>query len=540
MCFHEIINGNEPVAERLSSLAQNYDVVNLLKPPNSKVQILIPSLRKKAFSLVEEVPEEIKVEWKTIQKKSDGPSGKIRLCLFQGMTFLHLESLTLLVGIRTTLYVEREMSDAKRRTKQHVGVKDPRLDNRSGNCSRITKVRSTEASRSSFDSEVSQPSLKSTAGKMQKLQTTITPLGKEAFREAVELTVCADHEHSFYKEIITLRVHAVTYEALVIFMRLNYHRKTYSPFSAFVMQNENVDGRNITVVVVVILEYFRNKLYLRRKQRGNCKLRKENVQRKKKANIVMEDSQVNPGKTINFLVQSAPLLYSIARVRHLEKDYLTVLILILAAVQQARRHDSSMALYCRAIGKYPLASLTGRNEFNFFCLRAFYFWIISSSGCINRSVALAANITKFDMNRVEHRLAEFRARNFNGSQKPTSPSHSAASVVEQQCVRESFALSAFRRLFDLDVLDLLPFRLWLNFRDRYPRLCLYLTISIWGFGSVFFLFSTFFFIFLTLGRRHAGEMSAYSVFNPGCERISGTLTAEHCSDGQVQMLLDEF
>lgn len=40
---------------------------------------------------------------------------------------------------------------------------------------------------------------------MQKLQTTITPLGKEAFREAVELTVCADHEHSFYKEIITLR-----------------------------------------------------------------------------------------------------------------------------------------------------------------------------------------------------------------------------------------------------------------------------------------------------------------------------------------------
>lgn len=68
MCFHEIINGNEPVAERLSSLAQNYDVVNLLKPPNSKVQILIPSLRKKAFSLVEEVPEEIKVEWKTIQK----------------------------------------------------------------------------------------------------------------------------------------------------------------------------------------------------------------------------------------------------------------------------------------------------------------------------------------------------------------------------------------------------------------------------------------------------------------------------------------
>ena len=26
------------------------------------------------------------------------------------------------------------------------------------------------------------------------------------------------------------------------------------------MQNENVDGRNITVVVVVILEYFRNKV----------------------------------------------------------------------------------------------------------------------------------------------------------------------------------------------------------------------------------------------------------------------------------------
>lgn len=49
-----------------------------------------------------------------------------------------------------------------------------------------------------------------------------------------------------------------------------------------------------------------------------------------------------------------------------------------------------------------------------------------------------------------------------------------------------------------------------------------------GFGAVYFATSAFALIWLNLGtnRRKPGEMSAYSVFNPGCKSIDGTLTAE--------------
>lgn len=49
-----------------------------------------------------------------------------------------------------------------------------------------------------------------------------------------------------------------------------------------------------------------------------------------------------------------------------------------------------------------------------------------------------------------------------------------------------------------------------------------------GFGAVYFATSAFACIWLNLGtkRRRPGEMSAYSVFNPGCQNIQGTLTAD--------------
>lgn len=49
-----------------------------------------------------------------------------------------------------------------------------------------------------------------------------------------------------------------------------------------------------------------------------------------------------------------------------------------------------------------------------------------------------------------------------------------------------------------------------------------------GFGAVYFATSAFACIWLNLGtkRRRPGEMSAYSVFNPGCKSIQGTLTAD--------------
>ena len=49
-----------------------------------------------------------------------------------------------------------------------------------------------------------------------------------------------------------------------------------------------------------------------------------------------------------------------------------------------------------------------------------------------------------------------------------------------------------------------------------------------GFGAVYLATSAFALIWLSLGKekRQPGQMSAYSVFNPNCQNIHGTLTAE--------------
>ena len=57
-------------------------------------------------------------------------------------------------------------------------------------------------------------------------------------------------------------------------------------------------------------------------------------------------------------------------------------------------------------------------------------------------------------------------------------------------------------------------------------LCLQVIFVKIEFGSVFLLCSAVFLLARGLGRRRAGEVSAYSVFNPGCEQITGTFTAE--------------
>ena len=55
------------------------------------------------------------------------------------------------------------------------------------------------------------------------------------------------------------------------------------------------------------------------------------------------------------------------------------------------------------------------------------------------------------------------------------------------------------------------------------------------FGAVFGVTSGFAAIWLNLGRNRGrrGAPSAYSVFNPGCESIDGTLTGEQV-DGQIR------
>lgn len=72
----------------------------------------------------------------------------------------------------------------------------------------------------------------------------------------------------------------------------------------------------------------------------------------------------------------------------------------------------------------------------------------------------------------------------------------------------------------------------------YPRLRAFLTIALWwcclgffthvGFGSVFFVLSLFYFMYVSMksGTRHPWEPSAYSVFNENCDAIDGTLSAK--------------
>ena len=69
-------------------------------------------------------------------------------------------------------------------------------------------------------------------------------------------------------------------------------------------------------------------------------------------------------------------------------------------------------------------------------------------------------------------------------------------------------------------------------RPRFLKLLLWLIL--WGlfieleFGSVFFIVSLFYIVYTSMasGTRNKEELSAYSVFNPNCERIDGTFTTE--------------
>ncbi|XP_071488947.1 uncharacterized protein [Diadema antillarum] len=52
---------------------------------------------------------------------------------------------------------------------------------------------------------------------------------------------------------------------------------------------------------------------------------------------------------------------------------------------------------------------------------------------------------------------------------------------------------------------------------------------LFGFGTIFLILTLFYIIYANMrgeGEKRPGEKSAYSVFNPNCERIHGTYTAE--------------
>lgn len=96
------------------------------------------------------------------------------------------------------------------------------------------------------------------------------------------------------------------------------------------------------------------------------------------------------------------------------------------------------------------------------------------------------------------------------------------------------------RFFDfwaVDFLNLYPIHVWRTFCDKFPLQCWVATGCVWmagqllfikaEFGLVYLILSLFMLMFLNLGVRREGELSAYSVFNPNCERLLGQITNEH-------------
>uniref|UniRef100_A0A915EJX9 SAYSvFN domain-containing protein n=1 Tax=Ditylenchus dipsaci TaxID=166011 RepID=A0A915EJX9_9BILA len=95
----------------------------------------------------------------------------------------------------------------------------------------------------------------------------------------------------------------------------------------------------------------------------------------------------------------------------------------------------------------------------------------------------------------------------------------------------------FLDIWAIDCLNFYPMRKWREFSVRYPLQCWVTTGCIWltgqlvfathEFGCVYFILSLFLLMLLNLGVRKEGEASAYSVFNPNCERLLGQMTGEH-------------
>ena len=85
-----------------------------------------------------------------------------------------------------------------------------------------------------------------------------------------------------------------------------------------------------------------------------------------------------------------------------------------------------------------------------------------------------------------------------------------------------------------------------NYLSRY-LICIVIWFGIWRafvyveFGSLWLLISMYAAIFLNLGERKEGELSAYSVFNTGYKRLLGTLDAEQF-DNEIRHrpLVDEL
>ncbi|XP_033000474.1 SAYSvFN domain-containing protein 1 [Lacerta agilis] len=146
---------------------------------------------------------------------------------------------------------------------------------------------------------------------------------------------------------------------------------------------------------------------------------------------------------------------------------------------------------------------------------------------------------------MEQRLAEFRAaRRGTRHTAPSAKPPGKAAEVEAEAAKEQAQARPplpseessqrperlqteavtcpapwWTNCFLLNV-TFLKFLIWLVLLGLFAEL---------EFGLPYFVLSMFYWIYVGTrgpGERQTGERSAYSVFNPGCEAIDGTLTAE--------------
>uniref|UniRef100_A0A9J2PLI5 SAYSvFN domain-containing protein n=1 Tax=Ascaris lumbricoides TaxID=6252 RepID=A0A9J2PLI5_ASCLU len=143
------------------------------------------------------------------------------------------------------------------------------------------------------------------------------------------------------------------------------------------------------------------------------------------------------------------------------------------------------------------------------------------------------------MKKIEEQLAEYRRKKALEKEHQSTQNVDASTTRENADPRKERSYSLLHRIckYGDDLLDIYPLRAWRAYMERCPTQCICVTLSLWlimqlgfaymEFGFVFFIFSLFMAMILNLGQRRPDEPSAYSVFNPNCERLLGTLTAEH-------------
>ncbi|KAI6177685.1 hypothetical protein M3Y97_00935100 [Aphelenchoides bicaudatus] len=144
---------------------------------------------------------------------------------------------------------------------------------------------------------------------------------------------------------------------------------------------------------------------------------------------------------------------------------------------------------------------------------------------------------------VYERLQRFRAEKEEEKRRAEQLQQEENDRLERQRIEEEARANAPKKLsflesLSIDLLDVYPLRKWRQFNDQYPLQCQILAIHV-QFGLVFAITSLFVLMFLHLGVRGEGEMSAYSVFNPNCERLLGQLTPEHFERDMLMQRRDD-